>query len=151
MGPGCVKTRTTGRQSINFSRFSAVFRHYKLGEAKKFASDATFSDNFRVFTQPGSLGDASVDQCRHIGPQEKIDKFRRSGFVKKTSNQIAHCTRSIGLSGKGDLGAGLNSVGIAQPGHDCGDVPRRNDVSIPSSIAGESGGRFARAIRAKTT
>jgi len=54
MGPGCVKTRTTGRQSINFSRFSAVFRHYKLGEAKKFASDATFSDNFRVFTQPGS-------------------------------------------------------------------------------------------------
>ena len=42
------------RQSINFSRFSAVFRHYRLGEAKKFASDAPFSDNFRVFTQPGS-------------------------------------------------------------------------------------------------
>jgi hypothetical protein len=51
--PGCVKTRTTGRQSINFSRFSAVFRHYRLSEAKKFASDAPFSDNFQVFTQPG--------------------------------------------------------------------------------------------------
>jgi len=37
------------QQSINFSRFSAVFRHYKLGEAKKFASDATFSDNFPSF------------------------------------------------------------------------------------------------------
>jgi hypothetical protein len=47
------------RQSINFSRFSAVFRHYKLGEAKKFASDAAFSDNFRVFTQPGPIPDLS--------------------------------------------------------------------------------------------
>ena len=53
--PGCVKTRTTGRQSINFSRFSPVFRHYRLGEAKKFAPQAPISDNFRVFTQPGPI------------------------------------------------------------------------------------------------
>jgi len=42
------------RQSINFSQFSAVF-HYRLGVAKKFAPDAPISDNFRVFTQPGSI------------------------------------------------------------------------------------------------
>ena len=51
VGPGCVKARSDRHQSINFSRFSAVFRHYRVGEAKKFASDAPFSDNFRVFTQ----------------------------------------------------------------------------------------------------
>src|SRR6516162_8148585 len=54
-GPGCVKTRTTGRQSINFTRFSAPFRHYRLGAAKKFPLDAPFSDNFRVFIQSGTV------------------------------------------------------------------------------------------------
>src|SRR5947209_17269255 len=29
--PGRVKTRTTGRQFMNFSRFSAAFGHYSLG------------------------------------------------------------------------------------------------------------------------
>jgi hypothetical protein len=36
--PGCVKTRTTGRQSINLSRFSAHFCDYWLGGAKKVRS-----------------------------------------------------------------------------------------------------------------
>jgi hypothetical protein len=55
--PGCVKTRTTGRQSINFSRFSAPFRHYRLGGAKKPAPEAPFSDNFRVFIQSRPFAD----------------------------------------------------------------------------------------------
>ena len=46
----CVKTKTTGRQSVNFSPFSATTGS---AERKKFASDTLFSDNFRVFTQPG--------------------------------------------------------------------------------------------------
>jgi hypothetical protein len=48
------------RQSINFSRFSGRFPllQARLGEAKKFAPDAPFSDNFRVFTQPGSLSES---------------------------------------------------------------------------------------------
>ena len=57
--PRLCENSNDRRQSINFSRFSAVFRHYKLGEAKKFASDAAFSDNFRVFTQPGPIPDLS--------------------------------------------------------------------------------------------
>jgi hypothetical protein len=36
---------------VGFRPFSAI---YRLGGAKKFAPDASFSDNFRVFTQPGS-------------------------------------------------------------------------------------------------
>ena len=49
------------RQSINFSRFSGRFPllQARLGEAKKFAPDAPFSDNFRVFTQPGSLSESA--------------------------------------------------------------------------------------------
>ena len=66
LGPGCVKTRNDRRQSINFSRFSAVFRHYRLGEANKFASDAPFSGNFRVFTQPGPI--VAVDGRSQMSP-----------------------------------------------------------------------------------
>jgi len=47
----CENARTIGGSLKISSRFSAVFRHYRVGEAKKFASDAPFSDNFRVFTQ----------------------------------------------------------------------------------------------------
>src|SRR6266446_10505713 len=53
-GPGRVKTRVTGRHFMNFSRYSAVFGHYRLGRGQKLAPDAPFAGNFRVFTQSGS-------------------------------------------------------------------------------------------------
>jgi len=69
-----------------------------------------------------SLVKAGVDQSGHIRPEKKIDKLRGSRFLKKTGNQIAHCTQSVGMSRKDDLRAGrkprLNSVGIVKPGHD---------------------------------
>src|SRR6266404_5729909 len=64
MCPGRVKTRTTGRQFMNFSRFSAVFGHYSLGAAQKFAPGAPFSDSFRVLTQSGSKRVGRDDRSR---------------------------------------------------------------------------------------
>ena len=37
-----------------FQSIFGVFGHYGLGRAKKFAPDAPFSEDFRVFTQAGS-------------------------------------------------------------------------------------------------
>jgi hypothetical protein len=48
-----VKTRVTGRQFMNFSRFSAVFGHYRLGKGQKLAPEAPPAGNFRVFIQSG--------------------------------------------------------------------------------------------------
>ena len=59
--PARVKTRTAAPRLMNLSWFSAVFGQYGLGGAKKFASDAPFSDNFRVFTQPGPEADVHAN------------------------------------------------------------------------------------------
>src|SRR5438132_7376650 len=55
--PDRVKTRTPGRQFMNFSRFSAFSAITGSAERKKFAPDAPFSDNFRVFAQSGAKPD----------------------------------------------------------------------------------------------
>src|SRR6266850_7858343 len=59
-GPDRVKTRTPGRQFMNFSRFSAFSAITGPGRTKKFAPDAPFSDNFRVFTRSGSISTTLV-------------------------------------------------------------------------------------------
>src|SRR6266404_6471066 len=51
-----------------FQSVFGVFGHYGLGRAKKFAPDAPFSDNFRVFTQSGPtaavpLVDSNAGPC----------------------------------------------------------------------------------------
>src|ERR1700730_435960 len=38
-----------------FQSVFGIFGHYRPGRAKKFAPDAPFSDNFRVFTRSGPL------------------------------------------------------------------------------------------------
>src|SRR6516165_5550602 len=81
--PRLCENSNDWRESINFSRFSAGFRHYRLGEAKKFASDAPFSDNFRVFTQPGSKpvvyarGASSTPRSHIKGMTDTIETDRR--------------------------------------------------------------------------
>ena len=55
---------------MNFSRFSAAFGHYSLSAAQKFAPDAPFSDNFRVFTRSGPK--AAVRRARH-GPSRDLN------------------------------------------------------------------------------
>ena len=52
-----------------------------------------------------SLSKAGVNQPRHIGPQKQIDKLCGSRFLKKARNQIAHCTKSVGVSREGNLRA----------------------------------------------
>jgi hypothetical protein len=81
VGPGCVKTRTTDGSLINFTRFSALFRHYRVGEAKKFAPDGPISDNSRVFTQPGSVHVALRRSQKHPYSEDRSyrDVARRAG------------------------------------------------------------------------
>jgi len=73
-----------------------------------------------------SLAKTGVGEPSHIRPKKEIDKLRGSCFVKKTRNQIAHCKRSIGLSGEGNLRAvgqpRLNSIRAVNSGHDPRDT-----------------------------
>ena len=90
-----------------------------------------------------SLTKAGVDQSGHIGPEKKIDKLRGSRFLKKTGNQIAHCTQSVGVSRKGNLRAAreprLNSVSVVKPGHDRRDILVDDTKDGERLLAGEHG------------
>src|SRR5882762_9520213 len=51
--PRPCKNSNTRAAVYEFQSVFGIFGHYRPGRAKKFAPDAPFSDNFRVFTRSG--------------------------------------------------------------------------------------------------
>ena len=85
----CENARTIGGSLKISSRFSAVFRHYRLGEAKKFAPNAPFSDNFRVFAQPGPKAVArAVPRLWALLPISVIGGLLGDGVQRPQSNTL---------------------------------------------------------------
>src|SRR5882762_7760425 len=51
--PRPCENSNTRAAVYEFQSVFGIFGHYRPGRAKKFAPDAPFSDNFRVFTRSG--------------------------------------------------------------------------------------------------
>jgi hypothetical protein len=54
LGSRPCENSNTRAAVYEFQSVFGIFGHYRPGRAKKFAPDAPFSDNFRVFTRSGS-------------------------------------------------------------------------------------------------
>src|SRR5260370_21352947 len=92
--PDRVKTRTPGRQFMNFSRFSAFSAITGSAERKKFAPDAPFSDNFRVFAQSGpkaavTTGEASRLRRQHPQTGHPLRLYGIEEHIKRRDPSIA--------------------------------------------------------------
>src|SRR6266404_3325644 len=71
--PRPCENSNTRAAVYEFQSVFGIFGHYRPGRAKKFAPDAPFSDNFRVFTRSGTQSGRSLYPTTMVGhgPQSR--------------------------------------------------------------------------------